>query len=166
MARHFHISKLLFSLWWLGGSGQAQVDSAVYFRVGEIVEAAKQALAPDKRTKLLEIARADAVSNSYLIRTTEKRAEQQLLADFAGIDAKITVQLLPDASTGGKTRGIVNLSVASLRTHPSHAAEMATQLLLGMPVDILQKDPGLILGRDGRNRIRILERGRKGHPYR
>jgi len=143
MTRHFHILKFVFPLWGLGGFfGHAQVDSAVYFRVGKIVEAAKQAHAPDKRTKLLEIARADVAGNSYLIRTTEKPAEQQLLADFADIDAEISVQLLPDASVGTKTHGIVNLSVANLRTQPSHAAEMATQLLLGMSVDILQREAG------------------------
>ncbi|HLT89043.1 MAG TPA: C40 family peptidase [Sphingobacterium sp.] len=38
--------------------------------------------------------------------------------------------------------GIVNLSVANLRTKPSHTAEMATQLLLGTQVDILQKQGG------------------------
>jgi gamma-D-glutamyl-L-lysine dipeptidyl-peptidase len=34
--------------------------------------------------------------------------------------------------------GLINLSVANLRTEPNHAAELATQALLGTPVKILQ----------------------------
>lgn len=49
----------------------------------------------------------------------------------------VTAQV--DSSVYRKDYGIVNLSVANLRTKPSHTAEMATQLLLGTQVDILQK---------------------------
>lgn len=47
-----------------------------------------------------------------------------------------------DSSVYHLEYGIVNLSVANLRTRPSHTAEMATQLLLGTQVDILQKQGG------------------------
>ncbi|MFD2539856.1 C40 family peptidase [Sphingobacterium chuzhouense] len=47
-----------------------------------------------------------------------------------------------DSAIFDQDYGIVNLSVANLRTKPSHAAEMATQLLLGTGVDILQKQGG------------------------
>lgn len=47
-----------------------------------------------------------------------------------------------DSSIYHPNYGIVNLSVANLRTKPSHSAEMATQLLLGTQVDILQKQGG------------------------
>ncbi|WP_240904704.1 C40 family peptidase [Sphingobacterium sp. SGR-19] len=44
-----------------------------------------------------------------------------------------------DSSVHHKDYGIINLSVANLRTKPAHSAEMATQLLLGTRIDILQK---------------------------
>lgn len=47
-----------------------------------------------------------------------------------------------DSSVHPFEYGIVNLSVANLRTKPSHTAEMATQLLMGTQVDILQKQGG------------------------
>lgn len=130
---------LLFATFHLA---HAQVDSAVYFQVKQIVDATKQAYAPDKRTKLVEIANADVTSNSYIVQTTEKQAAQNLQAELVHINGKIDVKLLPDESVGDKPYGIINLSVANLRTSPSHAAEMATQLLLGTQVDILQKAGG------------------------
>ncbi len=36
--------------------------------------------------------------------------------------------------------GIINLSVANLRSRPTHAAELTTQALLGMPVKVLKKE--------------------------
>ncbi|MBD1425446.1 C40 family peptidase [Sphingobacterium arenae] len=47
-----------------------------------------------------------------------------------------------DSSVHNLDYGIVNLSVANLRTKPSHTAEMATQLLMGTQIDILQKHGG------------------------
>src|SRR5690606_29527277 len=47
-----------------------------------------------------------------------------------------------DSSVHNLDYGIVNLSVANQRTKPSHTAEMATQLLMGTQVDILQKLEG------------------------
>ena len=41
---------------------------------------------------------------------------------------------------GGKTCGIINLSVASLHVKPDYASEMTTQALLGMPVRVLDCD--------------------------
>src|SRR5690606_36011353 len=58
-----------------------------------------------------------------------------------------SIKLLPDANLNGKVKGVINLSVANLRTKPSHSAEMATQTLLGTPVDVLKKDYGFYLVR-------------------
>lgn len=49
------------------------------------------------------------------------------------------IAILPDSSVGAKTYGLINLSVANLRTKPNHSAEMATQARFGTPVKILKK---------------------------
>jgi len=121
-------------------STQAQTDSTVYFQVKQTVGSAQAAHAPDKRTKLVEIIEADASSNTYVIQTTEKEVQQQLQHDLSSIEGKLTVELLPHEAVKDRPYGIINLSVANLRTKPSHAAEMATQILLGTQVDLLQKD--------------------------
>jgi hypothetical protein len=50
------------------------------------------------------------------------------------------VELLPAKDLGDKTFGVINLSVADIRTEGEFSAEMATQAILGTPVRVLQKD--------------------------
>ncbi len=63
--------------------------------------------------------------------------------------ARIDFKLLPLSEWKNKV-GVVRLSVANLRTKPKHTAELASQMLMGMPVKILEK-------RDGFYRVRTTE---------
>lgn len=126
----------------LGVTSEAQVDSTQYHRIVQIINENSRVIAPDKRTKILEIAAENISDNQYVIQTTEKDAVILLQQKLSAVSAKVTFKTLPDSSVGDKVHGIINLSVANLRTQPSHAAEMATQVLLGTQVDILQKNGG------------------------
>lgn len=53
-----------------------------------------------------------------------------------------SLSVLPHPALAKKTLGVVSLSVANLRTHPDHGEEMATQVLLGMPLRILKSEAG------------------------
>jgi cell wall-associated NlpC family hydrolase len=55
------------------------------------------------------------------------------------------IEVLPEAELEGKIFGIINLSVANLRTKPDHQEEMATQALLGTPIKVLKKEKGWYL---------------------
>ena len=58
-----------------------------------------------------------------------------------GYEVMDCLKVLPDeAALEGKTYGIINLSVASLRVQPDYSSEMMTQALLGMPVRVLERD--------------------------
>jgi gamma-D-glutamyl-L-lysine dipeptidyl-peptidase len=46
---------------------------------------------------------------------------------------------LPAATLGDKTAAVISVAVCNLRTKPAHAAEMASQGLLGFPVKVLRK---------------------------
>ncbi|ERJ59595.1 hypothetical protein M472_12515 [Sphingobacterium paucimobilis HER1398] len=120
----------------------AQVDSTKYKIVVAAIEDAKAQFAPDKRTKLIEITSADLQKNTYVIQTTESNALPFLEKKLQKSGAQIKVKLYPDTSVGTKNVGIINLSVANLRTKPGHASEMASQAILGTQVDILQKSNG------------------------
>src|SRR5690606_31287107 len=61
---------------------------------------------------------------------------------FAAIPAEVKVSLFPDSSVLAKPHGVVNLSLANLRTMPRHSAELATQLIMGTAVDILDLQSG------------------------
>lgn len=121
---------------------QAQTDSTLYKKVEKIVSEAKQKYAPDKRTKIVALVQADAKNNQYVIESTEAEASQFLNKQLKNLKAKVNIKNLPDTSVSDKIYGVINLSVANMRTQPGNASEMATQSLLGTQVDILQKDRG------------------------
>ncbi len=120
----------------------AQVDSTKYKSIIAAIEEAKLKFAPDKRTKLIELTNADLQTNTYTIQTTETNALSFLEEKLQKSGAQLNMKLYPDTSVGTTPVGIINLSVANLRTKPGHASEMASQALLGTQVDLLQKANG------------------------
>lgn len=120
----------------------AQSDSSIFKRVQEVVTQAKQNFAPDKRTKIVALTQSDINRNIYIIESTEPAANDFINQHLKELRADIKIKNLPDSSVADKTHGVVNLSVANLRTQPGNASEMATQAILGTQVDILQKDKG------------------------
>jgi len=56
-----------------------------------------------------------------------------------------SITVLPDPAVVEKPWGLITVSVCNIRTKPSHAAEMATQALMGTPVKILNKRGGWLL---------------------
>ena len=123
-------------------SANAQVDSTIYKSIIKTIDSAKPKYAPDKRTKLLELVQAEVKNNAYTIQTTENEVVSFLNKELQNFNANIQYRLLPDSSVENKKQGVIILSVANLRTKPGHDEEMATQILLGTQVDILQKDRG------------------------
>ena len=120
----------------------AQIDSSLYKIVHNTLAESKIKFAPDKRTKLLEIVKVDVKNNQYFIQTTEKEVIPFLNKKLQNYSANIHYSILPDSTVGNKKHGVSILSVANLRTNPGHGEEMATQILLGTQVDILQKEKG------------------------
>jgi hypothetical protein len=55
------------------------------------------------------------------------------------INIENEIELLPSKFLGDKTFGVINLSVANIRSKPDHAAELATQSILGTPIKVLIK---------------------------
>jgi hypothetical protein len=56
-----------------------------------------------------------------------------------------SITVMPDPAVVKKPWGLISVSVCNIRTKPSHAAEMATQALMGSPVKILDKRDGWLL---------------------
>ncbi len=65
----------------------------------------------------------------------------QRLFSGKGWKVKENIRLLPLPEWKNKV-GVVRLSVANLRTVPKHSAELASQMLMGMPVRILEYKNG------------------------
>lgn len=115
-------------------------DSVQVRKIFDIAEAVKKEYAPDKRTAIFMIM-ADSAGNNYF-ETTEPEAAQKFSDSLvkAEVKVKIPVQKLPAKNLGERIFALVNLSVVNIRSNPKNAAELATQSLLGTPLDILKKE--------------------------
>lgn len=104
----------------------------------------KQKYAPDGRVALFK---TDYTFDGKRVmlrgETTSPSAKAELMEALSkeGYEVMDCLKVLPDeAALEGKTYGIINLSVASLRVQPDYSSEMMTQALLGMPVRVLERD--------------------------
>jgi len=113
--------------------------------VTRILSSVDKRFAPDKRTAIFNV---QAVEKSGQIvlkgRTNFPEAKRVALDSLSlqGISYLDSIVVLPEASLGGKIWGLATISVANMRTGPDHAAELASQVLMGTPVKILAKVDG------------------------
>jgi gamma-D-glutamyl-L-lysine dipeptidyl-peptidase len=113
-----------------------------------IVESVKVKFAPDKRVAIFNITVEREGDDLKLIGETDKKeGVDELMNELEKLNynVKNEVNILPDKELGEKKYGIVNLSVANIRSKPQHSAELATQSLLGTCVNVLKKDNGWFL---------------------
>jgi hypothetical protein len=107
------------------------------------IELIKHKYAPDKRVAIFNIS-SNLVGESLQIsgETDNKESLIDLLDRIKDFGYKIEnqVNILPDSSLGNKTYGIVNLSVANIRSEHKHPAELATQAMLGTCVNVLKEE--------------------------
>lgn len=112
--------------------------------VSENISTIKSKYAPDSRTTIYNIKAAETSGPVVLYgETTEQAAKEALVASVkaSGKEVQDYITLLPDEKKlEGKIYGVVHVSVADLRYSGSYSAEQATQLLMGMPLQVLKKD--------------------------
>lgn len=114
-------------------------------RLSGELQALQKQLVPDKRVAILVVSLKDTLNpKCTLTGLADLPENKERIVKFLN-DNKIkfvdSVKVLPESKLGDKVWGIIKLSVANVRTVPSHAGEMATQALMGTPVKILaQKD--------------------------
>lgn len=79
--------------------------------------------------------------------TNLPQAKEEIIAllNSSGYNYADSITVLPDPEVVDNPWGIVSVSVCNMRTRPSHAAEMATQALMGTPVKILNKRGGWLM---------------------
>ncbi len=111
-----------------------------------LVEEARAVLAPDRRLRVFEV-RADFQDDALRLTGEVHSLElHQGLLDYLRrhqIDRIADhVTVLPHQDVRPKAHAIVSVSVANVRFQPSHAAELATQVVLGTPVSVLKQVKG------------------------
>jgi hypothetical protein len=112
----------------------------------KIILQVKNHFAKDSRTAIFNI-KYDENEKVLTGETNLFNAKEKLLEELAKhkIEFKDEVELLPSKKLGDLTFGVVNVSVANIRSKPDHPAELATQSLLGTPVKIFKKEAGFYL---------------------
>lgn len=116
--------------------------------INTIINSVKEKYAPDKRIALFNVGVKKEKRNLILYGETnipEAKAELMDKIDSKKIKVKDEISFLPDEELGDKIYGIINLSVANIRTQPKHPAELATQALLGTIVKVLKHEDGFYL---------------------
>ncbi len=142
-----------------GAQPDNKPDSVHIKKIFEIGETVRKEYAPDKRTAIFQV-NTDSTGN-VTVETTEPKAVEKLSALMKEkfINATFSINLLPAKSLGEQLFGLVNVSVANIRSNPKNAAELATQTLLGTPLDILKKDGYYYLVRTPDGYISWLDAG-------
>ena len=110
------------------------------------IQAIQKQLVPDKRVAILNVLLKDTLHQPITVKgeTNLPEGKKQVSELFAakGIQFVDSIRVLPEASLGNKIWGLATLSVVNMRYEPREAAEMATQILMGMPVKILEVKNG------------------------
>ncbi len=120
----------------------------------KIVNEVKTKFAPDKRTAIFNVEVTQAEDKIILKGETNlPEAKEKLLSKIIDKNLIDEIELLPEKSLGENIFGIVNLSVANIRTAHENSAEMATQALMGTPVKIYKKFHGWFLAQTPDNYI-------------
>ena len=134
-------------------------DSLQIRKIFDLSEAVRKVYAPDKRTALFQILKDS--SGNHFLETTEFEAAKKLADTIVsqGIKIPIPIKTLPAKELADKKFGLVNVSVGNVRSDPRNAAELATQALLGTPLDILKKEGYYYLVRTPDGYISWLDAG-------
>ncbi|HEX6915607.1 MAG TPA: C40 family peptidase [Chitinophagaceae bacterium] len=112
--------------------------------IQRVIDSVQARVAPDKRTLLFEIIADHGILKGETSSAAAKDALLQRL-NAAGIRYIDSISVLPASTAGGRRHGVVTISVANLRTQPSHKAELASQATMGTPLHLLKRQRGWYL---------------------
>lgn len=112
-------------------------------KVDEIISSVRETYAPDKRVALFDI-QSEENSSGYILKgkTNLPEALDTFKKELDSQNIKYTdsIEVLPSKKLEGKIYGVINNSVANLRSNTAHSAELVTQGTLGMPLNVYQKE--------------------------
>jgi cell wall-associated NlpC family hydrolase len=139
------ISILIFIVSLIASTLFAQEENEME-RIKSVINELEQKYAPDSRTAIFKVS-AEQENDNYILKgeTNFTSAKEELLRKLNNFNTIDQIKILPDSDLGEDIYGIINLSVANLRTKPENQAEMASQALLGTPIKVLKKKKGWYL---------------------
>lgn len=124
------------------GSEKVSKEAAAFDTISKEMKAK---YAPDWRSKTLDV-KLDETGSEVVLRgvTNQPEAKEAYVAAFKekGITVLDSIKVLPDETLEGKVYGVSNQSVINFRTSGKYSAESATQVLMGTPLQVLEKKGG------------------------
>ncbi|MBL1215304.1 MAG: C40 family peptidase [Ignavibacteriae bacterium] len=119
-------------------------ENVILENLNTLISKLKSEYAPDKRVALWDVEVKKEGDDYVLVGETNLPRAFDKLTSKIKKNKKVMnkVELLPAKSLGEENYGIVNLSVANMRSKPGHPAELATQTLLGTVLKIYKKRAG------------------------
>ena len=110
------------------------------------IQAVQKQLVPDKRVAILDVLLTDTLQPVIKVKgetnLPEGKARIVKLLNERGIRFVDSIRVFPEASLGDKIWGLSTLSASNMRSQPDHAAEMVSQVVMGMPVKVLEAVDG------------------------
>lgn len=126
----------------LAGCCNHQPDATIE-KFNDIKKGVKTVHAPDGRSKTFDV-NLEKAGNKYVLRgvTTEQKAKDSLVQALkaANIQFEDSLFMLPCAKLGEKTYAVSTQSVINFRTAGKYSAESATQVMMGTPLRLLEKN--------------------------
>ncbi|MDR1610719.1 MAG: C40 family peptidase [Candidatus Symbiothrix sp.] len=137
-------------------------EKVAYSGLNALVDSVRMQYVPDRRDNVYDIS-VSRWENKPVIRgvTSVAEAKTDLLNRIREIhpEAVDSVRILPDENLEDRIYAIANVSAADLRTGPDYDAEMATQLLLGMPMQVFQSEQGWYRVKTPENYVAWIQSG-------
>lgn len=111
-------------------------------QINTYISQIKTKYAPDKRVAVFNIEAIES-GNKFTLKgecnLPDAKSELISLIKENNMNFVDEIEELPSKKLGEKTFGVINLSVANIRSKPDNPAELATQAILGTPIKILKK---------------------------
>ena len=133
---------ILFLFTTIATSTMAQEATLSKSNLEQVIQTIGDKYAPDKRVAVFSISAFESEKEASLKgETSSELAYEELLTETRKIYSLIkdSIRVLPDDVIGDRNWGVIYNSVADVRSKPAYSSEMVTQILLGMPVRILDK---------------------------
>lgn len=116
--------------------------------INNSIKEVKEKFAPDKRVAVFNV-KIKVIDTAIKLvgETTEENAKVELIGRLNSANVKFDdeIVVLPSQKLKDKILGLIDVSVANLRSKPKHSAEMVTQAILGTPVKVFKKQYGFFL---------------------
>lgn len=116
---------------------EPEMDTTIVIK--QTIDSIRRQYAPDSRDEVFEVRMLNLDGRQVAVGFTTLPEAKAALLGCLNHEVGDSITLLPACTLGDKTYGVVNISVADLRVSSDYAAEMATQQLLGAPVQLQQE---------------------------